>query len=60
MSSSTLNGIEPSDLPLLEVAARVGFSEVSTFHRGFKSWTVLTPGAYLHGHNEPVEHVAAG
>ena len=49
-----------SDLPLPEVAARVAFSEASTFHRAFKSWTVLTPEAYLQVHNEPVEHVAAG
>ncbi|MEY3521533.1 MAG: HTH-type transcriptional regulator VirS, partial [Pseudomonadota bacterium] len=42
-----------SDLPLLEVAARVGFSEASTFHRAFKAWTGLTPGAYRQAHNEP-------
>jgi AraC-like DNA-binding protein len=45
-----------SDLPLLEVAARVGFSESSTFHRAFKGWTGLTPGAYRQAHNEPVEN----
>jgi AraC-like DNA-binding protein len=44
-----------SDLPLLEVAARVGFSEASTFHRAFKGWTGLTPGAYRQAHNEPAE-----
>ena len=44
-----------SDLPLLEVATRVGFSEASTFHRAFKGWTGLTPGAYRQAHNEPVE-----
>ena len=44
-----------SDLPLLEVAARVGFSEASTFHRAFKAWTGLTPGAYRQAHNEPAE-----
>jgi AraC-like DNA-binding protein len=42
-----------SDLPLLEVAARVGFSEASTFHRAFKGWTGLTPGAYRQAHNLP-------
>ncbi len=42
-----------SDLPLLEVAAKVGFSEASTFHRAFKGWTGLTPGAYRQAHNEP-------
>jgi AraC-like DNA-binding protein len=44
-----------SDLPLLEVAARVGFSEASTFHRAFKGWTGLTPGAYRQAHNEPTD-----
>jgi AraC-like DNA-binding protein len=47
-----------SDLPLLEVAARVGFSEASTFHRAFKGWTGLTPGAYRQAHNEPDEDEA--
>ena len=42
-----------TDLPLLEVATRVGFSEASTFHRAFKGWTGLTPGAYRQAHNEP-------
>lgn len=42
-----------SELPLLEVAAKVGFSEASTFHRAFKGWTGLTPGAYREAHNEP-------
>jgi len=42
-----------SDLPLLDVAARVGFSEASTFHRAFKGWTGLTPGAYRQAHNQP-------
>lgn len=44
-----------SELPLLEVAAQVGFSEASTFHRAFKAWTGLTPGAYRQAHNEPTE-----
>ena len=42
-----------SELPLLEVAARVGFSEASTFHRAFKTWTGLTPSAYRQAHHEP-------
>ena len=44
-----------SDLPLLEVATRVGFSEASTFHRAFKGWTGLTPSAYRQAHNAPAE-----
>ena len=44
-----------SDLTLLEVATRVGFSEASTFHRAFKGWTGLTPGAYRQAHNAPAQ-----
>ena len=28
------------------IAFKVGFTEPSTFHRAFKKWTGLTPGAY--------------
>lgn len=37
-------------LPIMEIAQLMGFSEPSTFHRAFKKWTGLTPGAYRHGH----------
>jgi AraC-like DNA-binding protein len=37
-------------LPLLEIANRVGFSEASTFHRAFKSWTGVAPGEYRSAH----------
>lgn len=36
------------ELPLIEVAARVGFSEASTFHRAFKKWCGVAPGEYRH------------
>lgn len=39
-----------SELSLPDIALRVGFSEVSTFHRAFKVWTGLTPGAYRQAH----------
>lgn len=34
------------DLTLHEVAAMLGFSEASTFHRAFKGWTGVAPGEY--------------
>jgi AraC-like DNA-binding protein len=33
-------------MPLAEIAARIGFSELSPFTRAFKRWTGTTPGAY--------------
>jgi len=34
------------DLTLADIAARLGFSEASTFHRAFKQWTGVAPGEY--------------
>lgn len=34
------------ELSLVDIAAMVGFSEPSTFHRAFKKWTGLPPGEY--------------
>ena len=34
------------ELSLIEVAAQLGYSEASTFHRAFKKWTGLPPGEY--------------
>jgi fatty-acyl-CoA synthase len=36
-----------TELPLLAVAAKLGFSQASAFHRVFKGWTGLTPEADL-------------
>lgn len=38
------------DLTLIEIATRLGYSEASTFHRAFKAWTGLAPGAYREQH----------
>jgi len=38
-----------AELPVNEIAHRVGFTEPSTFHRAFKKWTGVTPGAYREG-----------
>ena len=37
------------ELPINDIAHRVGFTEPSTFHRAFKKWTGVTPGAYRDG-----------
>ncbi|HSV53518.1 MAG TPA: AraC family transcriptional regulator [Burkholderiaceae bacterium] len=39
-----------TQLPLIAIANRVGFSEASTFHRAFKHWTGVAPGEYRHAH----------
>jgi AraC-like DNA-binding protein len=35
-----------ANLSLQQIAEQLGFSEPSAFHRAFKKWTGLTPGAY--------------
>ncbi|ONF43811.1 AraC family transcriptional regulator [Marinobacter lutaoensis] len=37
------------ELAINDIAAKVGFTEPSTFHRAFKKWTGVTPGAYREG-----------
>lgn len=35
-----------SDASLADIASELGFAEASAFHRAFKQWTGLRPGAY--------------
>jgi AraC-like DNA-binding protein len=42
-------------LPLAEVAARVGFTDVAPFVRAFKRWMQITPGAYRSAHAASTE-----
>lgn len=35
-----------SELPIQEIAHRLGFSEPRSFHRSFKTWVGMTPGEY--------------
>jgi len=40
------------DMTVTQVAAATGFQETSAFHRAFKKWTGVNPGAYRRGHLE--------
>ncbi|ARU57690.1 AraC family transcriptional regulator [Oleiphilus messinensis] len=43
------------ELSINDIAELVGFTEPSTFHRAFKKWTGVTPGAYREGEREKEE-----
>ena len=44
------------DMTLLDIADQLGFSEASTFHRAFKKWTGVAPGAYRQRERESLLH----
>ncbi|MCL6415742.1 AraC family transcriptional regulator [Aestuariirhabdus sp. Z084] len=52
--------LERNQLSINEIATEIGFSEPSTFHRAFKKWTGVTPGAYRNNEqtltNPTLEH----
>jgi AraC-like DNA-binding protein len=41
-----LSELSNPEIPIKRIADRVGFSEVSAFHRAFKRWTGVTPARY--------------
>lgn len=41
-----INLLSRGDLTVIEVAELTGFQEASAFHRAFKKWTGVSPGAY--------------
>ena len=38
--------LDNADLSINQVAAQMGFTDPSAFHRSFKKWTQQTPGEY--------------
>lgn len=38
--------LQQTALPVSEIAMRLGFAEIRSFHRRFKQWTGMTPGVF--------------
>lgn len=41
--------LSDTDVKMSEIANRLGFSELATFHRAFREWTGTTPGKFRSG-----------
>lgn len=50
-----------SDVPIAAIAGELGFVDVSSFHRAFRSWAGMTPNAYRRARStKPVIATTAG
>ncbi|MFJ7158379.1 AraC family transcriptional regulator [Streptomyces sp. NPDC101118] len=57
---AAIAGLVESGEPIAELAARLGFSEDTAFHRAFRRWTGTTPGAYRMASGSGPEAPAGG